>query len=180
MYVKFTFAALMCAWAVSARAEQTNNSNGFASTTIDMGIVVSSLDKSVRFYTEAIGFKEAKGFDVSGDYGKKVGLTPGKELKIRVLVLGDGASATKLKLMEFADQPPKKNDNEYISSELGFRYLTVAINDTTTALKRLERAKVEPIANGPHSLPKGFPEGVFLTIVRDPDGNFVELVGPKK
>jgi lactoylglutathione lyase len=160
--------------AMSARADD------FASTTIDLGTVVSDLEKSVKFYTEALGFKEVKGFEVSGDYAKQSGLTPGKELKIRVLVLGEGPSATKLKLMSFPGEKLKKNDNEFVSSELGYRYLTLHINDTTAALARLEKAKVTPIANGPHPLPKGFPEGIFLTIVRDPDGNLVELVGPKK
>jgi lactoylglutathione lyase len=151
----------------------------FTSTTIDLGVVVADIEKSVKFYTEAIGFKEVKGFDVPGEYAKDVGLTPGKALKVRVLVLGDGESATKLKLMEFPEKP-KANDNKYISTEIGFRYMTLFTADTTAALSRLDKAGVKPIAKCPQPLPKGFPEGVFLTIVRDPDGNLVELVGPKK
>jgi catechol 2,3-dioxygenase-like lactoylglutathione lyase family enzyme len=180
MFKHMTMAAFVFATlAASARAEESGKSN-FSSTTIDLGVVVSDLEKSVKFYTEALGFKEGKGFEVSGEYGKQVGLTPGKALKIRVLVLGEGESATKLKLMEFPGEKVKKNDNQYVSSELGYRYLTIFVKDTTAALGLLEKAKVKPIADGPHPLPKGFPEGVFLTIVRDPDGNLVELVGPKK
>ena len=48
------------------------------------------------------------------------------------------------------------------------------------ATKRLEANGVKPLAKGPVPLPEGFPEGVFLTVVKDPDGNFVELVGPSK
>ena len=36
----------------------------FLRTTIDLGTVVTDLEKSVRFYTEGIGFKEVKGFEV--------------------------------------------------------------------------------------------------------------------
>jgi len=176
MFKNMTMAACLLALVTaSARAE-----SNFSSTTIDLGIVVADVEKSVKFYTEALGFKETKGFEVSGEYGKQVGLTPGKALKIRVLVLGEGDSATKLKLMEFPGEKPKKNDNEFVSSELGYRYLTIFVKDTTASLELLEKAKVKPISNGPHPLPKGFPEGVFLTIIRDPDGNLVELVGPKK
>ena len=107
-------------------------------------------------------------------------MNSGQNLKVRVLVLGDGDKATKLKLMEFPNDKPKKNDNEFVNSELGFRYLTLFTTDTAAAIKRLDKAGVKPLGKGPLPLPKGFPEGVFLTLVRDPDGNMVELVGPKK
>ena len=44
------------------------------------------------------------------------------------------------------------------------------------------RARVELRAKkaGVKPLPKGLPQGVYLTIVRDPDGNLIELLGPKK
>jgi lactoylglutathione lyase len=173
-------AAAIAFWAASGKSNEAKKVSEFTSTTVDLGIVVGDVEKSVRFYTEAVGFKEVKGFDVSGEYAKDVGLTPGKGLKVRVLVLADGDAATKLKLIEFPGDKPKKNENEYISSELGYRYLTIFISDTNAALKRLDKAGVKPIAKCPQPLPKGFPEGVFLTIIRDPDGNPVELVGPKK
>ncbi len=169
-------AILCCPWICSAEDAH----KPFASTTIDIGFVVSDIEKSVKFYKDVVGLKEVTGFNVPGSYATKVGLTNGKELKVRVLVLGDGESATKLKLMEFPDSKPKKNDNSAIDKELGVRYLTIFTSDTNAALARLEKNGVKPIAQGPQPLPKGFPEGVFLTIIRDPDGNLVELVGPKK
>jgi hypothetical protein len=30
------------------------------------------------------------------------------------------------------------------------------------------------------ALHAGFPEGIFLTLVRDPDGYMIELVGPRQ
>ena len=39
----------------------------FATTTIDLGMVVSDVDKAVKFYTEAVGFKEVKGFEVPAE-----------------------------------------------------------------------------------------------------------------
>ena len=46
-------------------------------------------------------------------------------------------------------------------------------------MARLEKAGVKPLAKGPVALRSPLPEGVFLSVVRDPDGNLVELVGPK-
>lgn len=180
MMTRLLAPALLLVAATQSLAADAKKGGEFSSTTIDLGVVVSDVEKAVKFYTEAIGFKEVKGFEVAGDYAKDIGLTKGTGLKVSVLVLGEGDGATKLKLMALREDKPKKNDNETISSELGFRYLTIFVADTNAALKRLEKAGVKPIAKGTQQLPKGFPQDLYITIVRDPDGNLVELIGPKK
>ena len=150
----------------------------FSNYTIDLGVVVSDLEASLKFYKEAVGFTELPGFSVPGDYAKKVGLTDGKSLTIKVLVLGEGKTSTKLKLMQVEGADSKKSDNAYIHSQLGFSYLTIHVKSTEKALERLKKAGVETVAESPLLLPKPLPEGVGLTLVRDPDGNIVELVGP--
>jgi lactoylglutathione lyase len=152
----------------------------FPRTTIDLGTVVSDLEKSVRFYTEGIGFRELEGFDVSADVAAAAGLTDSKPLSIRVLVLGEGPGATKLKLMQVAGTSPRTGDAEFIHSHTGFRYLTISVRDTTAALDRLAKLGVKPLAKSPVALPESLAPGVFLTCVRDPDGNIVELLGPRK
>jgi len=152
----------------------------FPRTTIDLGTVVSDLDKSVRFYTEGIGFRELKGFDVSADIATAAGLTDSKPLSIRVLVLGEGLEATKLKLMQVAGTAPRTGDTDFIHSHTGFRYLTITVNDTTAALERLAKLGVKPLAKSPVELPESLAAGMYLTCVRDPDGSIVELLGPRK
>lgn len=166
--------------AIAINAAQKDKKSEFASTIIDLGTMVSDINKSVKFYTEAIGFKEVEGFEVPADFAKDTGLTGGNGFKVRVLVLGEGANATKLKLIEMNATKPKKNDNENIHTELGFRYLTIYIEDTTVAMKRLDKAGVKPIAKTPSKVPESIAKDIWLTIIRDPDGNLVELVGPKK
>jgi lactoylglutathione lyase len=119
-----------------------------------------------------------KGFSVPGAFCEDAGLTDGKPLTIRVFVLGEGESATKLKLMQLAGA--KKNDNQFITNEYGFRYLTIFVSDTTAAMERLTKAGIKPLGKGPVAIPKEIAPSTFLTVVRDPDGNLVELVGPKK
>src|SRR5262245_28215835 len=86
----------------------------FSSTTIDLGVVTTDVEKSVKFYTDAIGFKELKGFSVGAEYAKDVGLTDGKRLDIRVLALGDDANATKLKLMSLPGVTSQRKDQRFI------------------------------------------------------------------
>ncbi len=148
----------------------------FARTTIDLGIVVSDVEKAAQFYKNALGFTEVPGFDVSKEMAGDSGLADYHAFKVRVLVLGDEASATKIKIMEFAEAPGKKVDNQFIHSSLGFSYLTIFVSDTTAAVKRAKRAGVHPVKE-PYQLGGG---NFYLTLVKDPDGNIIELVGPKK
>lgn len=169
-FCQFIFAAY-CSGVASAQEE-------FSSKTIDLGIVVSDINKSVKFYTEAIGMKETGGFKVPGDFAAKSGLTDGTGLDIKVLTLGEGS--TQLKLMQLPGVKSKKQDGTYIHSTLGFSYITIKVADTNAAVKRLTKAGVKTLKESPIALPAPLPTNIFLTIVRDPDGNFVELVGPKK
>lgn len=152
----------------------------FSRLTIDMGVVVSDIEAAAKFYTEAVGMTEVEGFEVPADFAADSGLTDSHPLKIRVFVLGEGEQATKLKLMQLPGVKSKKSANAFIHSQLGFSYITIFVEDTAAAMQRLKKSGVQPLAKGPVALPKPLPQGVFLTVVKDPDGNIVELVGPKK
>ena len=156
--------------------EKTSSKPGdFASTTIDFGIVCSDIERSVDFYTQAVGMTELDGFDVDATLAQNVGLTDNQAFRVHVLVLGKGDNATKMKLMEFKKAPGRKANQDFIHSTLGMRYTTLAVKDITAANLRM-------IAYGSMPLSKGLteiPNGRFLGVYRDPDGNFVELVGPK-
>jgi lactoylglutathione lyase len=165
--------------AVTAKAVAASE---FAKSTIDLGMCVSDIEKSVKFYTEAVGFTENPGFGVPGPFSADAGLTDGAALDIKVLTLGSDETATKLKLMQIkgTKKAAATGANEFVHSQHGFRYLTIYVNDMTASVARLEKAGVKPIGKTPIAIPKEIAEGMFLTIMRDPDGNMVELVGPKK
>lgn len=153
----------------------------FLQTTIDIGCFVSDVDASAKFYTEALGFREVSPFSVPGDFCKSTGLTDGEALNnIRCFVLGDGPTATKLKLSSVPNHKAKMGVGAPVPVQYGFRYLTIHVANQTAALERLKAAGVKPIADGMTALPKDLAEGVYLTCVQDPDGNLIELVGPKK
>jgi catechol 2,3-dioxygenase-like lactoylglutathione lyase family enzyme len=152
----------------------------FARGTIDLGVVVSDVEKAVKFYTQAIGFKEIQGFSVGADLCADAGLTDHQKLDIRVLVLEDVPSATRLKLMQVPGVKSKPSDNTFIHSQLGYSYLTIYVADGKQALARLAKAGVKPLARGPVPLPAELGAGTALTVVRDPDGNLIELIGPMR
>lgn len=150
----------------------------FSKPTIDFGIVVSDIDKSLDFYKNGLGFTEVEGFDVSAEIANHSGLADiTNPLHIHVLVLGDGPSATKVKLMQFKEKPGQPVDHKYIHNSLGMSYMTVWVEDMNAATKAAAAFGAKPRAQGPVELPGG---NLFLTVYSDPDGNVVELVGPKK
>ena len=116
----------------------------FTRSTIDIGIVVSDLDAAVKFYTQAIGFEELRGFNVSKEMAGDSGLTDYKPLSVRVFVLKNESTATRIKLMSFPDSPGKKVDHTYINSSLGFSYLTLLVADTTASVQRVKAAGYSP------------------------------------
>lgn len=162
---------------VSGRGDgQDSPESEFSKLTIDMRVVVSDIDAAVEFYTEAIGFKASGGFQVTAEFAEYSGLSDNKELDIRVLKLGDGPGATSVKLMEVEGESVKAN-HDHIESTLGFSYITIFVSDMDAAVQRLKKAGVQPLKNNPATIPDTDP-AMSLTLVRDPDGNFVELVGP--
>lgn len=150
----------------------------FSQMSFDFGVVVSDIDAAMKFYTEAIGLKEVPGFSVPGDWTAKAGLTDGKKLDIKMLALGDGPGA-KLKLMQVEGVEVAKSKNDFLHSTLGFSYLTLHVKSMDAAVARLKKANVATVKQTPIPLPPPMPQNILITVARDPDGNFVELVGPK-
>lgn len=156
---------------ISAAQKQADKAQ-FSQTTIDLGVVVSDVEKAVKFYTQALGFTKVGEFDVSEQLAGDTGLTDNKPFKVQVFALGDEPSATKLKIMAIAGSKPV--DNQYIGSSLGFRYLTVLVADLDKALDRLKQNGVSPVKP-----PYRLGGDSYLVLVKDPDGNTIELIGPR-
>ncbi|MFT7484263.1 MAG: catechol 2,3-dioxygenase-like lactoylglutathione lyase family enzyme [Candidatus Paceibacteria bacterium] len=152
---------------------------GFSSATIDFGMVVSDIEQSALFFTNTIGLREAPGFSVGAEFCTDAGLTLSQPLAIRVFQTGTGETATKLKLMQIPGATSKMSDNAFVHSQLGLSYITIYVTDMGAVLARLQATGVQPLAKGPVALGED-PMGPALILVRDPDGNLIELIGPTK
>jgi catechol 2,3-dioxygenase-like lactoylglutathione lyase family enzyme len=152
----------------------------FQMPTVHVGLVVSDIDKAVEFYTKAIGFQEFEKVHVSKQFAGDSGLTDYRPLDFRVLKLSNDKQATRLKVMEVPGVKTKRADNRFIHSQLGLSYITIYVSNMNAALARLKKAGVKPLAKGPALLPGTKDPKVFVMVVRDPDGNFIEMGGPKK
>ncbi len=169
--------ALMLGLGVLAPFARAADATGeFSKPIIDLGMVVKDSDRTAQFLTNAVGFKEVRGFAVTAEQGKKIGLIDGHATTVRVFVLEEVDAATRLKVLSFPESPGKQADQAYIHSTLGFRYLTLYVKDINRAVERLKQAKVPLLGETPVELGGG----TWLVTCKDPDGNFFELIGPKR
>jgi catechol 2,3-dioxygenase-like lactoylglutathione lyase family enzyme len=172
-------ASLLCGLGcllLSTVARAADTPGEFSKPIIDIGIVVKDASRSAAFLTNAIGFKEVQGFPVSGELGRKIGLIDGLPVNVRVFVQEEVEQATRIKVLSFPQAPGKAPDQSYIHSTLGIRYLTLYVRDINRALERLKKAGVALLGDTPVELGGG----TWLVAVKDPDGNFIELIGPRR
>jgi len=165
-----TLASLLLVGQIALASEEE-----FADTTIDIGMVVSDLEKSLAFYKDVIGMVQVgrTSFDKDADFGKRSGLTDSLPLHVEVLKLGQGAQATELKLMTFGDKA-KRQENKYIHTHTGIQYITILVTQLEPILQRIKENNVELLGESPINLEKD----LEFVLVQDPDGTFVELIGP--
>lgn len=169
---RLTRSSLLLLALLAAFAPSALRAGEFSSDTISVGVVVTDLDKSLRFYTNVLGMKVAGSFAVDAAMGKKTGLTGGVPVTITMLRLGDGKDATDWKVMSFgkpATHPPR----EHLQDATGMRYVTLHVTSLKPFLQRFKDNNVSLLGETP--IPIG--GGRHFALVQDPDGIFVELIG---
>jgi len=173
--MKMYFITLIFASVVLISTAQKAPAPGeFSNPTIFVGSVVTDLAKSVDFYTKIIGMTKTGEFSVDGPKAKELGLTDGRPVDVKVLKLEDSPQANEWKLMSFGTKPGHKKPN-YLHDDTGMQYITILVNHLNPIIERIEKNDIKILSGKPSELG----EGRFFILVQDPDGTFIELIGPK-
>lgn len=146
----------------------------FARSGIAVGVIVEDIQKSVDFYTNVIGMVQVREFSVDVEKARKMGLSNGQSFDIKVLKLINSEDASEWKLMSFSKKSEATKQG-YIPEKNGFRYVTIFVKSMKPVLERIRKYGVKTMGETPLMLDAN---RQFVS-VRDPDGNFVELIGPK-
>lgn len=152
------------------------DSKVFSRSTIEIGFVVSDLEKAADFYTNVVGMTEIKGFTAPAEVATKFGLTDNQAIKVRKFALADVKDSPALKMMSFPKLDVAKQDQKFIHSTLGWSYLTMFVNDMGDVVERAEKAGVKFLGETPAKV--GGEN--YLSVFQDLDGNYIELIGPAK
>ena len=135
-----------------------------------IGYVVEDIDRSETFYTKVLGMEPAGSFSLDTTWSREAGAANGRPFSVKMFRLGDGPEATLLKLAYFESTSPRL-PQEGLDTPAGVNYLTLAYADLQPVIDRLRIAGV-PVAGYVRR------ENYQLIFIRDPDGLFIELVGP--
>lgn len=145
----------------------------FTNPNIQMGMVVSDLDASLHFYTTIIGMVRTGSFDVNPEKASELGLTDGKELNVIVLRLKDSEASNQLKIMSFGNNYDMY-EKQFIDDDMGVQYLTIYPKSLKPILERIKENDIPMLGDTPVKLN----EKDSFILIQDPDGTFVELIGP--
>jgi len=146
----------------------------FAKSGISVGVVVEDLNKSLDFYLNVIGMVKTGELHVDAAKAKELGLSNGNSFDVKVLKLENSDAAPEWKLMSFGKKAahPKQT---YVPDDTGIQYVTIYVKSMKPILERIRKQGVKTLGKSPAMLD----ENRQFVLVQDPDGNFIELIGPK-
>ena len=141
-----------------------------------INLVVSDLKRSIRFYTELLGFKEIKRARLEGEWIESIiGL---KNVRANVVYIVAPAGEPRLELLCFDSPRGKAIPANSIANTPGLRHIALRVEDIHAMVKRLKEVGVKVMGE-----PVAVPTGVIthdaghkiLCYFLDPDGILLEL-----
>jgi catechol 2,3-dioxygenase-like lactoylglutathione lyase family enzyme len=146
-------------------------------TAIDhLNIVVADLDRSVRFYTELLGYSLVKKAQLEGEWiDRIVGL---KGVKGRVAYVVAPAGEPRIELLHYETPTGEDPIANRQANTIGLRHFAMRVDDIAAMTAKLREAGVDVLSD-----PVKVPLGVVnhdqgkktLVYFRDPDGVVLEL-----
>lgn len=131
------------------------------------GIVVSNLEKMVRFYTDIMGFEIRSEMSEGDDYIDRLYSLKGARVKTVKMSSGDGPL---IELLHFESHPRGAPGRELCDT--GYSHIALTVDDVAKEHKRLESRGVSF-----NWAPQVSPDArAKVACISDPEGNVIELV----
>ncbi|MBL7737909.1 MAG: VOC family protein [Chitinophagaceae bacterium] len=139
-----------------------------------VGITVSQMDRSVKFYSEVLGFKKVSDTELYGtEYEQLQGLF-GLRMRIVKMQLGDEF----IELTDYLTSGGRHIPEDAKSNDLFFQHIAIVVSDMDKAYAQLRKFNIEHVSTGPQTLPASIPEaeGIKAFYLHDPDRHNLELI----
>lgn len=173
----FLLALALCLPSLSVLAQDASSAvaTKFTNRSISIGLLVDDLEASRHFYVDLLGLVETRRFSIDEDFGRRSGLSEGVAFEV-VVVKPEGADeATEIKLVQFNEAIPQQAGGP-VQGSRGMRYMTLFVADVKAVVARLTEEGISLEGECPLELGNG----ADFVVVKDPNGVFVELIGPSK
>ena len=147
---------------------------------LHVNIVVSDVERSIKFYRDVLGAKVIKGVrvDIEGDerLGEVLGFGGEASYSVYMLRFGEDKNATWIDLLQWR-QPPSTGKPPDQLNNVGLARIALVVEDVDQAYNDLKASGVEFIS-APAYVDVGPLGAVRVCVFKDPDGTFLELAEP--
>lgn len=139
-----------------------------------IGITVSNLDRSVRFYTRVLTFVKVSETEIAGSQYERLEGVFGLRVRAADLALGD----EHIDLMEYVVPKGREVPADSRANDRWFQHIAIITNNMSAAYARLREYHVRYASSEPQRLPDWNPHaaGIRAFYFRDPDGHFLEVL----
>src|SRR5690349_6808655 len=139
-----------------------------------IGLTVKEMDRSVKFYTEVLGFKKISDVELAGpDQEQLLGIF-GLRIRVVRMQLGDEF----IELTDYLTSGGRSMPEDAKSNDLIFQHIAIVVSDMDKAYTQLWTSKVEYVSTAPQTIPASniAAAGVKAFYFHDPDRHNLELI----
>ncbi len=139
-----------------------------------IGITVSEMDRSVKFYSEVLGFKKVSDTEVYGSSYEQLQDLFGIRMRIVRMQLGDEY----IELTDYLTSGGRSIPEDAKSNDLFFQHIAIVVSDMEKAYQLLRKKMVTHVSTGPQTIPASnkAAAGVKAFYFHDPDMHNLELI----
>jgi catechol 2,3-dioxygenase-like lactoylglutathione lyase family enzyme len=139
-----------------------------------IGITVKEMERSVKFYTEVLGFNKVSDVEYNGESVEKLEGIFGINIRVVRLQLGDEF----IDLTDYLTTGGRSIPEDAKSNDLSFQHIAIVVSDMNKAFQQVKKFNVEFVSTSPQTLPKSIPaaEGIKAFYFHDPDNHNLELI----
>lgn len=140
------------------------------------GLTVASLDASLAFYRDLLGFEVLAEQEKAGGYLAEIVGYP--EAHVRMAHIALPGSDERLELFEYLSPAMVSEPSE--PRRIGLTHVCLLVDDLAALYRRLLDAGVTSFFSPPVEVDTGVNRGGLGVYLRDPDGTIVELFQPPR
>jgi len=139
-----------------------------------IGITVKEMDRSLKFYTDVLGFKKISDAEYTGEEIENLLGLFGIHTRVARLQLGDEF----IELTDYLTTGGHGIPEDAKSNDLIFQHIAIVVSDMDKAYGQLRKCNVEHVSTAPQTLPKSIPgaAGIRAFYFHDPDDHNLELI----
>jgi len=139
-----------------------------------IGMTVRSMNRSVRFYHEVLGFQKISDEEFTGAVFEKLENVFGLHIRVVRMQLGDET----IELTDYLTSGGRSIPEDAKANDLSFQHIAIVVSDMEKAYQHLRKYDVEHVSTSPQTLPASIAPaaGVKAFYFHDPDNHNLELI----